>query len=87
MILDIAAGSINAAIVPAHMRARVQGAYTIVNYGVRPIGSLAAGLGAATLGIHETLWIATIGGTLSALWLGPSPLPRLRTLPATSPAD
>jgi MFS family permease len=81
MILDIAAGSINAAIVPAHLRARVQGAYTIVNYGVRPIGSLAAGLGAATLGIHETLWIATIGGALSALWLVPSPLPRLKALP------
>jgi MFS family permease len=82
MILDITAGSINAALVPGHLRARVQGAYTIVNYGVRPLGSLAAGLGATTLGIHTTLWIATIGGALSALWLVPSPLPHLKALPA-----
>jgi MFS family permease len=82
MILDITGGSINAALVPDHLRARVQGAYTIVNYGVRPLGSLAAGLGATTLGIHTTLWIATAGGALSALWLVPSPLPRLRALPA-----
>jgi MFS family permease len=83
MILDIAGGSINAALVPTPMRARVQGAYTIVNYGVRPLGSLAAGLAAATLGIHTTLWIATVGGALSALWLVPSPLPHLRSLPAS----
>jgi MFS family permease len=81
MILDITGGSINAALVPGHLRARVQGAYTIVNYGVRPLGSLAAGLGAATLGIHTTLWIATIGGAVSALWLVPSPLPHLKALP------
>jgi MFS family permease len=81
MILDITAGSINAALVPARLRARVQGAYTIVNYGVRPLGSLAAGLSAGVVGIHTTLWIATIGGALSALWLLPSPLPHLKALP------
>jgi MFS family permease len=81
MILDITGGSINAAIVPSRLRARVQGAYTIVNYGVRPLGSLAAGLAASVIGIHTTLWIATIAGALSALWLVPSPLPRLKALP------
>jgi MFS family permease len=81
MILDIAAGSINAALVPGHIRARVQGAYTIVNYGVRPLGSLAAGLAATVFGVHTALWIATVGGAVSALWLVPSPLPHLRTLP------
>jgi MFS family permease len=81
MILDITAGSINAALIPADLRSRVQGAYTIVNYGVRPLGSLWAGLAASTLGIHAVLWIATIGGAVSALWLLPSPLPRLKALP------
>jgi MFS family permease len=81
MILDITGGSINAALVPGRLRARVQGAYTIVNYGVRPLGSLAAGLAASVIGIHTTLWIATIGGALSALWLVPSPLRRLKALP------
>ncbi len=62
MILDITAGSINAALVPGRLRARVQGAYTIVNYGVRPLGALAAGLAADVVGIHTTLWIATDRG-------------------------
>jgi MFS family permease len=81
MLLDITAGSINAAIVPPHLRSRVQGAYTIVNYGVRPLGSLAAGAAATIIGTHATLWITTIGGALSALWLLPSPLPHMHTLP------
>jgi MFS family permease len=81
MILDITAGSINAALIPSGLRSRVQGAYTIVNYGVRPLGSLAAGLAAGAFGIHTTLWIATVGGALSALWLLPSPLMRLKALP------
>ncbi len=81
MILDITAGSINSALIPSHLRARVQGAWTIVNYGVRPLGSLSAGIAASAFGIHATLWVATVGGALSALWLLPSPLPRLKTLP------
>jgi MFS family permease len=84
MILDITAGSINAALIPAELRSRVQGAYTIVNYGVRPLGSLAAGLAASTLGIHAVLWIATVGGAVSALWLLPSPLPHLKALPESA---
>jgi hypothetical protein len=50
MILDITGGSINAAIVPSRLRARVQGAYTIVNYGVRPLGSLPRGWPQASSG-------------------------------------
>jgi MFS family permease len=86
MMLDIAAGSINSAIVPVHLRSRVQGAYTIVNYGVRPLGSLAAGFAATLIGVHAALWIVTVGGALSALWLIPSPFPRMRTLPEPSRA-
>jgi MFS family permease len=81
MILDIAAGSINASVVPGRLRARVAGAFNIVNYGVRPIGALAAGATASVIGIHDTLWIATVGGALSVLLVLPSPLPQLRTLP------
>jgi MFS family permease len=84
MILDITAGSINAALIPAELRSRVQGAYTIVNYGVRPLGSLAAGLAASTLGLHAVLWIATVGGAVSALWLLASPLPHLKALPESA---
>jgi predicted MFS family arabinose efflux permease len=57
------------------------GAYRVVNYGVRPIGSLLAGALGETIGLRPTLWIAAGGATLAFLWLLPSPLPSLRELP------
>jgi MFS family permease len=79
MILDIAAGTIKAALVPDRLRARVSGAYMVVNYGVRPLGALVGGALGTWLG--PTLWIATVGAILGVLWLLPSPLVRLRELP------
>lgn len=83
MILDICGGSIFAALIPDRVRARVNGAYMAVNYGVRPLGSLAGGLLASVIGLRPTLWIVTLGALIGVLWLLPSPLPRLRTLPGT----
>ena len=61
MLLDIGAGSIKAAIVPHRLRARVSGAFMVVNYGVRPAGALAGGLLGTWIGLHTTMWIATVG--------------------------
>ena len=43
MMLDITGGAITAALVPDRLRARVSGAYMVVNYGVRPLGAFAGG--------------------------------------------
>ena len=81
MILDITSASIKAAIVPDRLRARVSGAYMVVNYGVRPLGSLLGGVLGSTIGLRPTLWIASVGAIAGFLWLLPSPVPRLRMLP------
>jgi MFS family permease len=81
MMLDISAGAIAAAIVPARLRSRVSGAYMVVNYGVRPLGALVGGALGSWIGLRETLWIATAGALLGVLWLVPSPILGLRTLP------
>jgi MFS family permease len=81
MILDISIGSIFAALIPDRLRARVSGAYMLVNYGVRPLGSLAGGTLGTTIGLRPTLWIGALGAIAGFLWLLPSPLPRLRDLP------
>ena len=81
MVLDISVGSIFQAIVPDRLRARFSGAYMVVNYGVRPIGTFAAGVLGSTIGIRPTLWIATVGGVAGVLFLLPSPLRRMRELP------
>ena len=82
VILDIEAGSIFQALVPDRLRSRFQGAYTAVNYGVRPIGSLLGGALGTALGVRPTLWIATVGALAGVLFLLPSPIPRMRSLPA-----
>ena len=84
MVLDISIGSIFAALIPHHLRARVSGAFTVVNYGVRPVGSLAGGFLGNAIGLRPTLWIATVGAVAGFLWLLPSPMPRLRTLEQTT---
>jgi MFS family permease len=81
MVLDITAGSIKAALVPDRLRARVAGAYMVVNYGVRPIGALVGGALGTWIGLRPTLWIASLGAITGVLWLLPSPVLRLRELP------
>jgi len=81
MMLDITIGSIQQALIPDRLRARVSGAYMVVNYGVRPLGSLLGGLLGSTIGLRSTLWLAAIGGLCAVIFLLPSPAPRLRELP------
>jgi hypothetical protein len=76
MILDISIGTIMAAVVPDPLRSRVTGAFMAMNYGTRPVGSLAGGAAGALLGLHPAPWIAAVGGTLGFLFLLPSPMPR-----------
>jgi MFS family permease len=80
MLFDVGLNSLKAAVIPDGLRARVAGAYSTVNYGVRPLGALAGGALAETVGLRATFVVAAGGGVLSLLWLLPSPVPRLRSL-------
>ncbi len=81
MLLDIMAGSISAGTVPTALRSRVSGAFMVVNYGVRPLGTTLGGILGATIGVRPTLWVATVGALLGLLWYIPSPIPQLRDVP------
>jgi MFS family permease len=81
MVLDITGNAIKTALVPDRLRARVAGAYMVVNYGVRPVGALVGGALGTWIGLQPTLWIATVGAIFGVFWLLPSPIPRLRELP------
>jgi MFS family permease len=81
MILDIVGGSIKTALIPDRLRARVAGAYMVVNYGVRPLGALLGGALGTWIGLRPTLWIASTAAIAGVLWLLPSPLMRMRELP------
>jgi len=81
MLLDIVGGSIKTALIPDRLRARVAGAYMVVNYGVRPLGALIGGALGTWIGLRPTLWIASTAAIAGVLWLLPSPLMRMRELP------
>ena len=53
MILDINIGSINNARIPDLLRARANGAYRFINYGVRPVGAILGGLLGTAIGVRE----------------------------------
>lgn len=87
MLFDVNLNSLQAAVIPDRMRSRVAGAYSTINYGVRPLGALAGGVLATLIGLRATLLVAAVGGALSLLWLLPSPIPRIRSLAPDGAAD
>jgi MFS family permease len=84
MMLDIGAGALFAETIPGDLRARVAGAYRMINYGIRPVGALLGGGLGSWLGLRPTLWIAVIGATISVLPLIGSPVLARRSAPVAA---
>lgn len=84
MLLDISGSTIQQAITPDRVRARVQGAYQATNYGARPVGALLGGLLAGVFGLRPVLVLAVVGGVVSVIPLLASPIPRMRGIPDES---
>jgi MFS family permease len=81
MMIDVAGGTIQLAATPDRLRARVTGAYRMVNYGTRPLGAVLGGVLGSAIGLRPTLWVAVIGGMGAVLWLLWSDIPRMRECP------
>jgi predicted MFS family arabinose efflux permease len=69
------------------MRSRVSGAFSSINYGVRPLGAIVGGFLGTWLGVRETLLISSAGGFLAVLWLIGSPIIRTKSLDGLEPPD
>jgi MFS family permease len=81
MLLDSLAGVIQAGLVPPPVRSRVSGAFMVVNYGVRPLGTTIAGVLGTTIGVHSTMWIGAGGALLGMAFLLPSPIRHIHDVP------
>lgn len=80
MLYDINNNALRTTVTRDDMRSRVSGAYSTVNYGIRPLGALAGGFLADAVGIPVTLVAAGAIGALSVAWLLWSPVIRLASL-------
>jgi MFS family permease len=80
MWLDVPLNALQTAVVPDEVRSRVAGAFSTVNYGVRPVGAVLGGFLGEWVGIAPTLVVAAVGGSLAVLWLVGSPIARTRTI-------
>ncbi len=85
MCFDVPLNSLQAAVTPDEMRSRVAGAFSSINYGIRPLGAIIGGLLGSWIGVRHTLLIAAAGGTLSVLWLVKSPIIAVRRMEALEP--
>jgi predicted MFS family arabinose efflux permease len=87
MCFDVPLNSLQAAVIHDHMRSRVAGAFSSINYGVRPLGAVIGGLLGTWVGVRETLLISAAGGLFSVLWLLGSPIIRTRDLADLQPPE
>ena len=61
MLYDVNQNALQATVTPDAVRSRVAGAYSTINYGIRPLGALVGGLLGETFGLRPTL-VARRGG-------------------------
>ena len=87
MWLDILAGVLQGALIPPLLRSRVSGAFMVVNYGVRPLGTTIAGVLGSTIGVHNTIWIGAGGALLGMAFLLPSPIRHIHDVPEQAEDD
>lgn len=85
MCFDVPLNSLQAAVTHDHMRSRVVGAFSSINYGVRPLGAVIGGLLGTWIGVRETLLVSAVGGLFAVLWLLPSPIIRTKSLEGLEP--
>ncbi|GAB2640010.1 MFS transporter [Kribbella swartbergensis] len=87
MCFDVPLNSMQAALIHDHMRSRVAGAFSSINYGIRPLGAVAGGFLGTWIGVRETLLVSAAGGFLAVLWLIRSPIIRTRDLDGLRPPE
>ena len=72
MWFDINNNAVRTIVTDDAMRSRVSGAYSTINYGIRPLGAVVGGIIATHIGLPATLIGAATLGTAAILWLIPT---------------
>ncbi|QDP97108.1 MFS transporter [Microlunatus elymi] len=87
MLYDITINTVLVKVTPDHMRGRIAGAFSSINYGIRPAGALLGGVAAELWGTRITIAVAACVGLLAVLPLLRSPLRGCRTMADVVPTS
>ena len=74
--------SLRQSIVPLRLQGRLNATMRFLVWGTLPLGGLVGGFLGAAIGIHNTIGIGALGGSVAFLWVLLSPVRRLREIPA-----
>ena len=85
VVTNVVGVSLFQATTPDRLQGRATASRRLVNFGVVPLGSLAGGGLASTIGLRETLWVGAVGATLAFLPLLFSPIRHVREVPEEEP--
>ncbi len=81
VIYNINQVSLRQSLTPDRLLGRMNASVRFLIWGTMPLGSLAGGLLGSLLGLHATLWIGAVGGTVALIWIGTSPVLHLQSAP------
>jgi MFS family permease len=73
MLFDVTVGAFVLRDVPRRLHGRVFASMGTLTQGVKPLGAVAGGALASTIGVRPTLWMAAVGGLTTVLWMWRSP--------------
>jgi len=74
--------SVRQALCPRRLQGRMNASVRFLVWGTLPLGGFLGGALGSWIGVRSTLWVAAVGQGLAFLWLLPSPVPRMREMPA-----
>jgi MFS family permease len=80
MLYDITINSVMIKVMPEQMRGRLVGAFSSINYGIRPAGALLGGALASVWGPRTTILAAGVLGLVALIPLHRSPLRGVRSM-------
>ena len=84
VLYNVTAISLIQALTPKRMLGRMNASRRFVVWGTIPLGSLASGTLAATIGLRETIFVGAAGASVSFLWLAFSPLRTIHDMPTAT---
>jgi MFS family permease len=81
VIYNITQVSFRQAITPERMQGRMNATMRFIVWGTIPVGSILGGFLATSIGVHPTIWLGTLLGTVSFLPVLLSPVRTLQEMP------